>query len=50
MKRAPFQLVDSGGPMGQLSTGSDHHQRKGAEDVVCRRGYQWQESGGRCRQ
>jgi len=50
MNRAPFHLVDSRGPMGQLSTVSDHHQRKGAEDVVRRRGCQWQESGGLCGQ
>ena len=30
MNRAPFQLVDSRGAMSQLSTVSDHHQRKGA--------------------
>lgn len=29
MNRVPFQLVDNRGPMGQLSTVSDHHQRKG---------------------
>jgi hypothetical protein len=29
MNRAPFQLVDSRGLMGQLSAVSDHYQRKG---------------------
>lgn len=50
MNRAPFQLVDSRGLMGHLSTVSDHHQRKGAANGVRRRGCQWQESGGLCGQ
>lgn len=50
MNRAPFQLVDSRGPMGQLSTVSDHHQRKGATYGVRRIGCQGQEPGGLCSQ
>jgi hypothetical protein len=46
MNRAPFQLVDSRGLMGQLSAVSDHYQRKGATNGVCRIGCQWQEPGG----
>ncbi len=50
MNRAPFQLVDSRGPMGRLSAVRDHHQQKGADDVVCRIGCEWQEPGGLCGQ
>lgn len=50
MNRPPFQLVDSRGPMGHLSTVSDHHQQKGAAYGVRRIGCQWQESGGLCGQ
>ncbi len=41
MNRAPFQLVDRRGPMGQLSTVSDHRQQKGALYGVRRIGCQW---------
>ncbi len=50
MNRAPFQLVDSRGPLGRLSAVRDHHQRKGANHGVRRIRCQWQESGGLCRQ
>jgi len=50
MNRAPFQLVDSRGTLGQLSTVSDHHQRKGAVYGVRWIGCQWQESGDVCGQ
>lgn len=42
MKRAPFQLVDSRGATGQLSTVSDHHHRKGAAGGGRQIGCQWQ--------
>lgn len=48
MNRAPFQLVDSRGPLGQLSMVSDHHQQKGALYGVRRIGCQWQELRGVC--
>ncbi len=50
MNRAPFPLVDGRGMKARLSQVSDHHQRNGAEDVVRRRGCQWQESGSLCGQ
>ena len=50
MNRTPFQLVDSRGPMGRLSTVNDHHQRKGASYGVRWIGCQWQEPGGLCGQ
>jgi hypothetical protein len=50
MNRAPFTLVGSWGTKTRLSGVNNHHQRKGAADVVRRLGCQWQESRGLCGQ